>query len=182
MICYPNRAIRSCHPGSPATQESLQAFVPCPTELLVVTCKEWGLQIPTLFLWRSGEIFLKSTTLSNMSFMLKQNIPQTLQKNIFFQSASSSLPQTNQEKGLNLQDEPNLMLDDYKGPKPVVAGAPSTPLQDRGTIQGKRGAWTISGLDMKTFALMLLNCQLQLLVQLGYQKHCGSPWWINTYD
>lgn len=75
-----------------------------------------------------------------MSFMLKQNIPQTLQKNIFFQSASTSLPQTNQEKGLNLQDEPNLMLDDYKGPKPVVAGAPSTPLQDRGTIQGKRGA------------------------------------------
>lgn len=47
-----------------------------------------------------------------MSFMLKQNIPQTLQKNIFFQSASTSLPQTNQEKGLNLQDEPNLMLDD----------------------------------------------------------------------
>ena len=46
---------------------------------------------------------------------------------------------------------------------------------DRGTIQWQCGACKISGLDMNTFALMFLKCQLQLLVQLSYQKHCGMP-------
>lgn len=130
--------------------------------------------------WWSRKIFL-SWPSHQLPFVLQQNIYQPCCKNIF-QSAPTSFLQTDQEKGQSMWGGPNWMLEDHKRPKPVVTGTLLIPVQDRGTIQSKHGGWPISGLDIKTFAVVLLNCQLQLLVQLSYQKHCGVPWWINTYD
>ena len=75
--------------------------------------------------------------------MLKQNIHKPCWKDLF-QSVSTCLSQTNYAKRLHRQDGSNLMLDDYKGPKPVVT-VDATP----GQGDHSAGMWSVNNFRIR---------------------------------
>lgn len=138
MICYQNRPIRSCHEGSPALQASLQ---PCVRIHWVPSWNLWGQRASDAhcFPRKSWKNIFSLTIL----IMLKQNIHQRRWKNRF-QSASTPLSQTNRDKELKRQDGSNLMVNDYKGPKPGVT-VTTTPGQGDHSV----GMWSVNNFRIR---------------------------------